>query len=92
MKRCRALMYSTLMLNLRSKVLELGLALPHEALVDEHAGELITDRLLQQEREVDESTPPESASSSILPTCSRTNATASSMNAEVVQSGSHPQM
>ena len=30
---------------------ELGLTLPHEALVDEHAGELITDRLLEQEGE-----------------------------------------
>ena len=30
---------------------ELRLALPHEALIDEHAGELITDRLLEQEGE-----------------------------------------
>ena len=30
---------------------ELGLTLPHEALVDEHAGQLITDRLVQQEGE-----------------------------------------
>ena len=30
---------------------ELGLTLPHEALVDEHAGELITDRLFEQEGE-----------------------------------------
>ena len=30
---------------------ELGLTLPHEALVDEHAGELITNRLFEQEGE-----------------------------------------
>ena len=72
---------------------EFRLPFPHESLVDEHAGELITDGFLQQKSEGGGIDPPDRASRTRLsPTWDRTCFTASSMNAAVVQSGSQPQM
>jgi len=69
----------------------LGLATPHEAVIDEDAGELLTDRLVDQQRRDRESTPPERAQITFSdPTCSRIRAICSSITLAGVQAGAIP--
>ena len=77
----------------RERLLDLlGLPLAVQPVVDEHAGQLVADRAVDEQRRHAESTPPESAqSTSASPTCSRIRWTCSSMMFVGVQSGSSPQ-
>ena len=70
----------------------LGLAGAQQAGVDEDAGELIADRLVQQHRrDRAESTPPDRPQiTRPLPTCARMRAIASPRNAAIVQSPPQP--
>jgi hypothetical protein len=66
--------------------------MPHQAVVDEHAGQLVADRLVDQHRRDRESTPPESPQITLpLPTCLRISAILVLRNSAMVQSPLSPQ-
>jgi hypothetical protein len=65
----------------------LALAQPHQAVVDEHAGQLVADRFVDEHGGDAESTPPESPQMTRpLPTCARISSILVLRNSAMVQS------